>query len=149
MQKEEFKALLFSATESSKSFALNYINNNLPPDNVYDVHLSLSHDDPTLTQFGLYPGDKGVVIEKTNDYDVVQMLLRKGKVPVWINILVSAIRIDKTVSKLFCAGRYSDDMKEMYYHESGLGPFGVKSPSLPVDFKEGSKFILQESQTKF
>jgi hypothetical protein len=30
----------------------------------------------------------------------------------------------------------------MYYFEHGTQPFGIKSPSLPLGWKEGEKFIL-------
>jgi hypothetical protein len=146
MQEEEFKQLLFSATDQAKQFALEYVRNELPAENVYNIQLSLSHDDPSLTQFDLYPDDNGTVIELADADAVVETLLRKGKVPVWIDISVTAIQKRKTVLTLLCAGRYSDAMKEFYYHERGTGPFGVKSPYLPVDYKEGKKFWLPNTK---
>ena len=146
MQEEEFKQLLLSATDQAKQFALNYIKNDLPVDNVYHIRLSLSHDDPSLTQFDIYPEDNGKTIKMADATTVVNTLLRKAKVPVWIDISVSEIIEDKTVLTLLCAGRYSDNEKELYYHQRGLGPFGVKSPNLPADYKEGTKFKVAEKK---
>lgn len=142
MRKEEFKQLLLSATEQARQFALEYVNNDLPLENVYNILLSLSHDDPVLTQFDLYPEDNGKVIGLADTDMVIATLLRKGKVPVWIDISVAMVQKGKTVLALSCAGRYSDDLKELYYHERGMGPFGVKSPILPIDYEKGKKFWL-------
>jgi len=149
MQEEEFKHLLLSATEEAKQFALKYIENVLPAENAYHIRLSLSHDDPQLTQFDLYPEDNGKVVEMADVSKVITTLLRKEKVPVWIDISVSEIKKNKTVLTLLCAGRYSDNINELYYHQRGLGPFGVKSPNLPADYKEGTKFKIPERKKLF
>ena len=149
MQEDEFKQLLASATEQAKQFVLNYIVNELSADNAYQIRLSLSHDDPELTQFDLYPEDNGKIVDMTDVSKVITTLLRKGKVPVWIDISVSEIKKDKTVLTLLCAGRYSDNINELYYHQRGLGPFGVKSPDLPVNYKEGTKFKIPERKNFF
>jgi hypothetical protein len=149
MQEEEFKLLLASATELAKQFALNYIENELPSNNAYTIRLSLSHDDAGLTQFDLYPEDNGKTVETADINTVITTLLRKGKVPVWIDISVSEIRENKTLLTLLCAGRFSDNINELYYHQRDLGPFGVKSPNLPVDYKDGIKFKLPERRKPF
>jgi hypothetical protein len=146
MNKEEFKGLLISATNQAKRFALNYIINQLPTENVYNVQLSLSHDDPRLTQFDIYPDDNGKVFKMADVETVVKTLHRNDKVPVWIDISVSEIKNKKTVLTLLCAGRYSDNEKELYYHEQKMGPFGVKSPNLPTNFKDGEKFKIPEKK---
>jgi len=126
MQEDEFKVLLLSATELAKGFALNYVKNSLPIDNVYNIRLSLSHDDPALTQFDMYPEDNGKTIELADASRAVEILLRKGKAPVWIDISVSEIRKGKTVLTLLCGGRYSDDMKDMYYYKVVWGHSELK-----------------------
>lgn len=146
MEEEEFKQLLLSATDRAKRFALNYIKNELPVDNAYNIRLSLSHDDTSLTQFDIYPEDNGKIIKMADAMTVVSTLLREAKVPVWIDISVSEIIKDKTILTLLCAGRYSDNEIDLYYHQRGLGPFGVKSPNLPVDYKEGIKFKIPEKK---
>ncbi|GAO45382.1 hypothetical protein [Flavihumibacter petaseus] len=144
MQEQEFKALLALATDESRRFATEYIKNDLPARNVYCIILSLSNDNPSLTQFDLYLEDAGKIVKYANADTVVKTLLRKGKVPVWIDISVSAVRNRKTVISLLCSGRCSDDPKEFYYQQGGTGPFGIKSPAFPLDYKEGQKFWLPE-----
>jgi hypothetical protein len=146
MQEEEFKQLLELATVQAKQFALRYITNDLPKENIYNIHLNISEDNPALTQYDIYPEDNNRVIEKALLPTVIKTLYRKGKVPVWIDISVSEVQDNKTVLTLLCAGRYSPDLQELYYHNSGLGPFGVKSPILPPDYKEGSKFRIPETK---
>jgi hypothetical protein len=148
MQEEEFKQLLFSATNQAKIFALEYVRNELPSENIYNIRLSLSHDDHALTQFDIYPEESGKVIEWVDANTVVKTLLRKAKVPVWIDISVTTVLKGKTVITLSCAGRYSDDIKELYYHERGTGPFCVKSPNLPIEYKEGKKFWLPKKKKR-
>lgn len=146
MHEIEFKQLLLSASDKAKKFASNYIENDLPADNVYNMQLCLSNDAPTLTQFDIYPEDKGKVIEMADIETVIATLLRKEKVPVWIDISVSEIKKGKTVLTLFCAGRYSGNIKELYYYQQDLGPFGIKSPNLPIDYKEGNKFKIPQKE---
>ena len=146
MQEEEFQQLLLSATDQAKQVASEFVLNDLPLENVYNIQLNFSHDDPALTQFDMYPEDDGRVIEMVDANIVVKTLLRQGKVPVWIDISVTTIQNGKTILTLFCAGRYSDNKKELYYHQRGMGPFGVKSPNLPIDYKAGNKFWLPETK---
>lgn len=145
MQEEEFKHLLLSTTDYTKQFALEYIKNELPSENAYNICLSLSHDDPALTQFDSYPQDSGKIIELADVDTVIKTLLRNGKVPVWIDISVTTVQKRKTVLTLLCAGRYSDNNNELYYHQQGTGPFGVKSPNFPIDYIDGKKFWLPKT----
>ncbi len=148
MQEKEFTQLLLSSTNEAKNFALRYIQNDLPLDNLYNVHLNFSADSASLAQFAIYPGDSGKVIRLVDASIVTASLLRNGKVPVWIDIAVSEICKDKTILKLTCSGRYSDDWKEMYYNDNKSGPFGVKSPNLPIDYREGVKFKISETRKR-
>jgi hypothetical protein len=144
MQKDEFRDLLMKATIWSKEFAERFVKNKLPDDNIYRIQLNMSSDDPTLTQFDRYPEDEGKIVEDADLDQVVTTLCRNAKVPVWIDINVRLIKKQKTVFTLLCAGRYSDDPKELYYNSSGQGPFGIKSPVLPVGYSDGVKFNITE-----
>ena len=149
MWEEEFRRLLVSATEQAKTLAMKYVKNSLPANNIYTLRLSLSNDALSLTQFDMYPEDQGKVLELINADMVVETLLRNGKVPVWIDISVTAVRKRSTILTLLCAGRYSDDTNELYYHEQGNGSFGVKSPNLPINYKKGEKFWLPGTRKWF
>jgi hypothetical protein len=143
MTKSEFKILINGASFVSFKVAKQFLKNTLVPEFRYDVYLNISHDDPSLTQFDIYPEDSERVESGLTDEEVCNLLYRNGKVPVWIDI--SVYKTDKkiTVFKLLCAGRYSDVKEELYYQKGGTGPFGIKSPALPIDYKEGEKFKLK------
>ncbi|MFC0428624.1 hypothetical protein [Chryseobacterium scophthalmum] len=148
MTKDEFLKLLRKSSKSSYDFAKIYVTNKLPTGFKYSADLNISFDDPTLTEFDIYPEDNGKMINLIDENEVVELLCRKGKVPVWIDISVESVYKNKTIFRLDCAGRYSDEEKEFYYNKQGTGPFGIKSPLLPsIDFN-GEKFKLKNNYRK-
>jgi hypothetical protein len=101
-------------------------------------------DSPDLKQFDIYPEDNGRILKNLKDKEVINLLCRDNKVPVWIDISVESATNQFTIFQLLCAGRYSDNRKEFYYEKNGSGPFSIKSPVFPVDYKEGTKFQLRD-----
>lgn len=148
MTKDEFLKLLRKSSKSSYDFAKIYVRNKLPTDFKYSAVLNSSFDDPTLTEFDIYPEDNGKMINLIDENEVVELLCRKGKVPVWIDISVESVYKNKTIFRLYCAGRYSDDEEEFYYNKQGTGSFGIKSPILPIGYVEGQKFKLKNNYRK-
>jgi hypothetical protein len=142
MEKGDFLFLLLGASYASFKFAKAYVIDNLPTDFKYNVELNVSNDDPGLKQFDMYPEDNGKILKNLDDKEVMNLLVRNNKVPVWIDIAVESVTNDFTIFRLLCAGRYSNDRKEFYYEKRGSGPFGIKSPVFPIDYKEGIKFKL-------
>jgi hypothetical protein len=142
MNRSDFLYLLLGTSYASFKFAKRYLSNDLVPEFRYDIQLNLSNDDPNLTQFDTYPEDNGKKYFNLEDKEVVAILCRNNKVPVWIDISVSKSENEKTTLRLLCAGRYTSDNNELYYNERGSGPFGIKSPNLPYGYKEGIKFKL-------
>lgn len=105
--------------------------------------LNVSNDNPYLKNFDVYPQDNGKIVELISANEVVDLLYRKNKVPVWIDISVESIHNNCTVLHLLCAGRYSDDFKAIYYQKGETGPFGIKSPVFPPGYENDvSKFYL-------
>jgi hypothetical protein len=143
MNKREFLSLLGHASNAALDFAKVYVLDELPLDYKYNVSLSLSTDDPRLTQFDIYPEDRGKVAGLLEDTEVVELLCRKEKVPVWIDISVHSLDKGCTVIQLLCAGRYSADVATFYYPDNGMPPFGIKSPAFPAGYKTGEKFRLK------
>lgn len=148
MTKDYFLQLLRDSSQYSYDFAKRYVTNKLPNDFKYSVNLNSSFDGPTLTQFDIYPEDNGKRIELVDEKEVVYLLCRKHKVPVWIDISVECVHKNKTIFRLDCAGRYSDDENEFYYNKRGTGSFGIKSPILPIGYIEGEKFRLKNRYKK-
>lgn len=142
MTREEFLFHLNGASLIALKFAELYVKDKLTTDFRYNVVLNVSTDDKSLIQFDIYPEDEGIIKLDLTDKEVVELLYRKNKVPVWIDINVLKSSRKSTTLNLLCAGRYTDKKEEFYYKENGSGPFGIKSPKLPVDFKEGNKFKL-------
>ena len=150
MTKTEFHTLLVDSTRHSFEFAKRYVLDNLPDDFIYTVKLNASNDDPALKQSDIYPSDNGKVVKLISTTEVVDLLYRKDKVPVWINVSVDSIYKNSTVFELLCAGRYSADTNEFYYSKQGTGPFGIKSPTFPPGYKDdGTKFNLKKKKSFF
>lgn len=143
MTKSEFLFHLKGSSLIALKFAENYLKNKLTTDFKYNVILNASQDSPELSKFDIYKEDDGIIKLGLKDDEVVELLYRKNKVPVWIDINVLKSSRKSTTFNLLCAGRYSDDKNEFYYNENGSGPFGIKSPKLPPDYKDGVKFKLK------
>lgn len=144
MTKDEFLRLLRQSSALSYDFAKEYVLDELPKDFKYTVILNASDDDPKeLPQFDIYPNDNNKKVKLISENKVVDLLCRKGKVPVWIDINVECVFRNKTIFRLLCAGRYSDNVEEFYYQKGGTGSFGIKSPYFPIDYIEGVKFKLK------
>ena len=108
----------------------------------YNVIFAESTNDTNYEEFDIYEEDCGKMKLDLTDSEVVDLLFRKGKVPIWIDINVLKPSRKSTTLNLLCAGRNSDDSEKFYYNHNGSGPFGVKSPKLPIGYKEGTKFKL-------
>ncbi len=142
MTREEFLFHLKGASLIALKFAENYVKDKLTTDFKYNVILNASTDDINLAAFDIYPEDTGTIQLDLTDNDVVELLYRKEKVPVWIDINVLKSSRKTTTFNLLCAGRFTNNKEEFYYNRNGSGPFGIKSPKLPMDYKEGKKFKL-------
>jgi hypothetical protein len=148
MTNSEFQTLLSYSSKEALDFASTYVADNLPNYFRYSVRLNVSTDDISLKQFDIYPNDNGKSFDCITIDKVVNLLNRNGKVPVWIDISVDHVNKKCTVFQLRCAGRYSADENEFYYLKAGTGPFGIKSPTLPIDYVEGIKFNLKSRPKK-
>lgn len=143
MTNEAFFELLITASQLAYDFAKDFVTDELPANFKYSVSLNQSFDDRSSTLFDFFPDDDDKSLEFIDAAEVVEVLFRNNKVPVWIDISVESTFNQHTVFRLLCAGRYSSDEQALYYAKNGTGPFGIKSPALPVDFVEGEKFKLQ------
>lgn len=144
MNKPDFLFLLLGASYASFKFAKDFVTNDLKPEFKYDLELNISQDNLESKQFDFYPEDNDKKYFNLIDKEVVEILCRNDKIPVWIEIAVVKSDTKTTTLKLMCAGRYSDDINEFYYRNRGSGPFGIKSPNFPFDYKKGTKFRLKE-----
>ncbi|RYU91770.1 hypothetical protein [Emticicia agri] len=125
MEKEEFLFLLLGASYAAYRFDIEQKKQNLVANFRYNVLLNSSVDDGT--DVTVYPEDTNIVYNGLTDIEVMNLLCRGNKLPVWIDIYVIKSDRNFTTFELLCAGRYSDKKADYYYHQRGSGPFGIKS----------------------
>lgn len=127
MEKEEFLFLILGASYAAYKFDNEQRRKNLIANFKYNVHLFCNYD----TDLTTYPEDEGVVHYGISDLEVMNLLWRDNKLPVWIDIYVIDSNEDFTTFELICAGRFSDKKTDYYYHQRGSGPFGIKR--IPIE----------------
>jgi len=137
-----FQTWLEIACFKAVHFGQYYITQKLVYDFKYELQLNRANDDLASGDFEKYPEDDGKIIRYENIDDVVNELVRNERVPVWINISGYKYSKNDTLMRLICAGRFTNDSKELYYYHNGTGCFGIKSPYLPFGYKEGTKFNI-------
>ncbi|MCA9146947.1 MAG: hypothetical protein H6821_02915 [Planctomycetaceae bacterium] len=145
MTEADFHVLLIASSFLAVRFGQRYVSQTLPFDFRYDVRLNQSCDDHATPDDVLYPDDNDRVVSCDSESDVVALLFRDGRCPQWIDI--SAARVGETFTemRLLCCGRFTNDRDKLYYTRGGTGPFGIKSPVFPPDYKEGTKFLLPQA----
>lgn len=145
MTRDEFILHLKDSSLAAFKFAESFVKDKLTTDFKYNVILNASNDDLSSNQFDHYPEDNGIIKLDLSETEVIELLHRKNKVPVWIDINVLKSSRKSTTFNLLCAGRFTDNENELYYkNKTGSSPFGIKSARLPNDFFDGKKFKLEE-----
>lgn len=140
MDKQTFANLLHEMTKVDRDFASEYVLNHLPEESRFTIHLNQSYDRNNLKAGErVYPEDHSddkKRCESLTENEVVDLLWRDGCVPVWIDISVFDCDTEYTYFQLLCSGRFASDSHLLYYHHRGQGPFGLKSPRFPPNWKE-------------
>lgn len=142
MTKEDFLFHLQGASFISLKFAERYVKDKLVTDFKYNAILTVANNVNNLNKFDIYPEGNDIIKLGLTDIEVVDLLYRNNKIPIWIDISVLKSSRKSTTFNLLCSGKYSSDKNDYYYNQNGSGPFGVKSPNLPIDYREGKKFKL-------
>jgi len=148
MDKDDFEAYLIAASYWAIQTAKQFVSENLPYEFIYDVELNQSMDETAGEDFVRYPEDEGKVYLQQRVENVVALLVRDDRIPVWIDINVKSVTKELTTLRLVCAGRFTNQKEQMYYAKRGQGPFGIKSPCFPAEWKEGIKFSLTKNNEK-
>ena len=142
MTKEDFLFHLQGASFIALKFAERYVKDKLITDFKYNVIFTHSHHSTYPDHSDFYPKDEGIIKLNLTDNKVIDLLYRNNKIPIWIDISVLKSSKKNTTFNLLCAGRYSDNKEDFYYRDDGSAPFGIKSPTFPINYKEGKKFRL-------
>ena len=145
MTEADFHVLVVAASFMAVRFGQRYVKQNLPFEFRYDVHLNQSCDDRATADDVLYPDDAGRVVFCDCESDVVALLYREGRCPQWIDISVCRVGESFTELQLLCCGRFTNDSDKLYYKHCGTGPFGIKSPTLPLGYEQGTTFCLPQA----
>lgn len=142
MTKREFLFHLNGASFVAFKFAEKFVKNKLVTDFKYNLILTVASNIDGSNKFDIFPEDNDIIKLDLTDNEVVDILYRNNKIPVWIDISVLKSSIKTTTFNLLCSGKYTDNKNEYYYNDNGSGPFGVKGPKFPINYKEGKKFRL-------
>ncbi|MBF4516026.1 hypothetical protein IRZ71_06720 [Flavobacterium sp. ANB] len=142
MTKQELLFHLKGASFVALKFAENYVKDKLTTNFRYNVIFTPANTSGNIDQFDIYPEDEGIIKLNLSDNEVVDLLYRKNKIPIWIDINVLKVNGKTTILNLACAGRYSENKEVYYYNDDGFAPFGIKGPTFPIGHKEGKKFRL-------
>ncbi|MCP4990267.1 MAG: hypothetical protein GY928_30785 [Colwellia sp.] len=146
METNDFKTYLTSASYYAVKIAEDFVKNKLHYDFRYHVFLNQSFDGHASDENDLYPEDNDKELLNLEANDVAKILCRNNKIPEWIDISVEGTGKDFTLLRLYCCGRFTAEREKLYYFDRGQGPFGIKSPSLPLGYIEGKKFKVPKVQ---
>lgn len=147
MTKQEFSFRLRDASLVALKFAERYVKDKLTTDFKYNIIFTSANSSVNISQFDIYPEEEGTIKLNLTDYEVVDLLYRKNKIPIWIDINVLKSSRKSTTFNLLCAGRYSENEDELYYNDTRSAPFGIKGPTFPFGYKEGERFKLQQKNS--
>ena len=142
MRREDFHSQLLAATFAALRFGQIHVRNRLSIHVKYVAILNQSFDDNREPDERVFPEDNGKVVPNLTDIGVVDLLHREDLCPQWIDISVAGADEETTLLRLLCCGRYLGDESRMYYYQSGTQPFGIKSPVLPPEWREGMKIKI-------
>jgi hypothetical protein len=124
VRKNDFLFLLLGVSYACLKATEQSLTKKMSSDFKYNVYLNSSHDSEAINE--TYPEDDNRVVDNISDLEVVNLLFRDEKVPVWIDVMIEEFNQDFTVFKLVCSGRYSQNKDDLYYNERGSGSFGIK-----------------------
>ena len=145
MTQAEFERLLHRATTAAIDFARQFVTNMHPNQYRYYVVLNQSYDKRVASGDLTFPEDEGLKRIGLELGEVVELLYRQGRCPIWIDISVAAVEDNSVCIQLICAGRYTSNDATLYDVRSKMGPFGIKSPTLPIGYDQEPqprKFLL-------
>ncbi|WP_237229255.1 hypothetical protein [Rubinisphaera sp. JC750] len=148
MDKAEFAKLFQKASAACVEFAREHVTDLLPDATRYELFPNCSYDEnPLREDERVFPDDR-LADDEFHEMDatqVVDFLWRDGMVPEWIDLSVVSADEQHTVAELRCCGRFTANSELLYYRQRNMGPFGIKSPDLPVGyFGNPQRFSLSD-----
>lgn len=151
MELQLFQNRFLEAADAARDFARRFVEETLPNDCLFHLHLNRSHDRDALPEYKLFPEDSSpelaVHLKHVCAEDVISMLWRDGMVPQWVNLNVVGESDTATLIEVIACGRFTTDEARLYHLDEGRAPFHVLGPSLPVNYVEGTRFSIYARST--
>ncbi|MRG98399.1 hypothetical protein [Polyangium spumosum] len=149
MDRATFASRLETASLRARDFARELVLEHLPDEIRFDVVLNASYDgNPLHPDEVVFPGDgerfSRADLKGVDATTVLDLLLRDGMVPEWINLTVTHEHGGKTFIEVLCCGRFTANESLLYHAEEGYPPFHVLGPSIPphVETPSRSRYSL-------
>ena len=117
MDRDYFKELLQNATNEALAFARKLVFNRIADTVSYVVEFNDKYN---------------CAIKCPTIELVVDRLWQDGRIPIWIDISVHDVEHRITTVWLLASERQVTEYSSTYYANRGTGPFGVKSPDIPL-----------------
>lgn len=151
MDLQLFQKRFLEAADAARDFARCYVEETLPNDCLFHLHLNQSYDGSALPEYKLFPEDSSsglaVRCKHIRAEDVIRTLWRDGMVPQWVNLNVVGESGTATVIEVLACGRFTADEAQLYHLDEGLAPFHVLGPTLPIDHVDGRRFSIYTRST--
>ncbi|MBV1849319.1 hypothetical protein [Catellatospora tritici] len=143
MDKDTFTSRFRQAAEMAHRFAQTMISEPLPDALSFRVRLNQSYDGhPPRPGEVRFPEDssweKASSLHRVDLATAVAQLWRDGRVPEWINVMVTSETGTETVFEVVCCGRFTGDDEHLYHEREGMPPFHALGPWLPPRRHEGT-----------
>jgi hypothetical protein len=144
MDRTVFRERLHQAAILARDSARGFIEETLPDDIRFQLQLNSSHDAGCSDVFRLFPedSDRDVHLARMTLDGAVDELWRDGMIPQWIDIAVVGETEDTTLLHGTCCGRFTSDDELLYHQHSGIPPFHVTGPVLPINHIDGIRFSI-------
>ena len=125
MHKDDFHMRLTAASYWAWREMQRYVIDKLPPGFRYDCVLRKNG--------GVNSETAGTFLSAA---ELVDIVMKDGSVPVWIDLMVDRVEKSTTVFSVECSDRYESDESMFYYTWSGSAPFGIKCGHFPKTWLE-------------
>src|SRR5690554_1342635 len=121
MTKIEFLFYLQEASFQALKFVENNMKTELKTNFRYNVIFAEPTNETICSEFDMYEDDCGKIKLDLVEEEVIDLLYRKDKLPIWIDMNVLKSSRKSTTFNLLCSIRYLDDEETFYYNHNNLG----------------------------
>ena len=133
MNKQTFEARLLAATQASIETASFYIASEMPPSYRYFFSIDKKVEGHL---------DYSNIVARSKDLsEIIDLLVRDGKIPRWIEISVCSVDENHTYFALAPAREFTDDEEQLIHKRWGNPPFYSDHPNLATNWEKGANIV--------